>query len=760
MNTSRPLLVPAFVAALAFGCLAPSALPLSAQTTAPPAATKPTSPSSTSPAAKPPPQDYSQELLSLAKKLGIPDLRKARYVAAPQWKIRGLWSVAGVSRQEYEAAVNAHCLPGFRYWVLLDTKKRGTNVLRCDSLTIRKPENFYEDFLDLYYAENKSNIRETPTQKATRRNIEAFDKFRTLPDADPAADVERLLEYLQDEYEKDIIGRFGRQGSRDQKVLDNAATLLFATQLCKHGDTELAAKLVEYLHKNISADEFKTLQHILVRTQIGNRYAKITRDLLTDGNWDNYEKQLQDFLSSSPDDWDDKPAIEKLFRLLRRNKSEANAQPKALPKDAHDVLVEWALSIREDYMNDANLLKNFLHDNKLWTLPIAKPLWKPYSTDYWWPRVNVTSDMQNLLARSRMAAIPKLAALLQDKTLITTSINGGNAPGGERRKSQDSHYTPVYPRFAPEKLETKTKTLDNNESDAARSDRLFSTLYRPATRGELAAALLSVVLPVEEDELKKMDMAKLADVALHFWREHQGDDDANLFRFYLLHGNRRQKKQMEFYALNSTDPVIVELGKKYTVNVGNPDNRFPEIFFNILSDGNKTFEVKMRDVYQLASEKRSTIDRCDLLIEFAAHTKNAKLRQDALEHTKRLSSWNAHPRPLPRKDGTVYRAWKKILAEDAERFAFHFEYLYGEIPFYLNGIEGLELVPIAVRRAQAFLEGTLPPEYPDPKKVSKARLDSIVAAAAGKTAADLAVFEKTLSQDEFAAWRATFRKEE
>ena len=134
------------------------------------------------------------------------------------------------------------------------------------------------------------------------------------------------------------------------------------------------------------------------------------------------------------------------------------------------------------------------------------------------------------LAALKMAAIPALAALAADP-FLTRLPNSKYSDGG---------YSGYF---------------SSSESSDDVSLRLYASLNRPATRGEIATQLLAATLPeAEDDRGQAADPEAIRDAALAFWKEHKTATREELAAVFLRDGSKRQSSQAATILASSKDP--------------------------------------------------------------------------------------------------------------------------------------------------------------------------------------------------------------
>ncbi|MDR2980658.1 MAG: hypothetical protein LBV12_00255 [Puniceicoccales bacterium] len=551
--------------------------------------------------------DFSVGLRQLAA-LGLPDIKAAKWVHADQAEIMIIRSgnTRTMGGLGYSEALY------HRGWVLVDAQTGEVKVMLGGSpsfLAIAKP------------GEQQRDMPEQAKKVWEERQKSALARLKDLPATDLAADVDKLIKELEaavgkiaKEKEEQKSNNSSWNWAERQQIPINGGILIFATQIYQHGDAALANKLASALFKNFPQKEQSLNAAIALIAD--EQYADATDTVLASGDWKSYAAQLQTLLKRFPRGWENRAGVEKLFELVEKqvaNPPQSLTATEGKSLDPATIAALDALMSRPGKTTSGKSTDAPSLNSELWILP--KHAENPEGTS----RSVTGSELvrQNARYASRMAmggfsdervtslvnsgmvAIPALATVLTDDnlTLIAQNFHGG-----------DSSYS----------------YFSNRENTGARAARIFESMYRPATRGEVVRLLLLKVLPGEEYKLRRQDAGTLAETALQFWEEHHNNTPLQLIQLYLQEGGSSQKTAALEYLSQSNDPALAAMFEKQALEAENFEGELDNIVTYIKGKRAKAAEFSGKVIERIKKNLSEEKDRPKG--EYSSHTTNGVTR--------------------------------------------------------------------------------------------------------------------------------------
>lgn len=319
--------------------------------------------------------------------------------------------------------------------------------------------------------------------------------------------------------------------------------LLFAAQLHQTGHPALANQLALAVFEVFPSREAAVDAAVDVLAE--HAYQEACRAFFTSYDWAAYHTALAAISKRFPRGWSNHDAVGIFLPQLEKQAAGAKAPAPTLPdipidpralaiiaeltekppvdpnhpnaKDKNPRAVSAAMRYRmqmgEGYDGDPS------GPSSLWL--ISEP---PAAAD-----AEAKASPLARLAALKMAAIPALAALAADP-FLTRLPNSRSAYG------YSGYFSP-----------------DESSDDA--SLRLYASLNRPATRGEIATQLLAATLPEAEDERGQTpDPDAIRETALAFWKDHKDATREELAAIFLREGSKSQSSLAASILAASKDP--------------------------------------------------------------------------------------------------------------------------------------------------------------------------------------------------------------
>ena len=307
--------------------------------------------------------------------------------------------------------------------------------------------------------------------------------------------------------------------------------LLFATQLYQNGHPELANPLALAVFKVFPSREAAVDAAIDLLAK--PLYQQATEAFFTSGDWAAYHQALVALSKRFPRGWSNHDAVALLLPQLAKQAAGAKAPAIALPDMAIDPrALECIRQLGNKAATQASPAS--ARDGASALRRRMQMKYDSYGASYcpsslWLinddPEAAKNPSPLARLAALKMAALPVLAALISDPFL--THLPNPGSSSGFYSSSHD----------------------DNDE----RVIRLYASLNRPATRGELATQLLTATLPDSKNELNQANPEALRELALTFWKDHKSATREELAAVFLRDGSSSQAEQATSLLATSSD---------------------------------------------------------------------------------------------------------------------------------------------------------------------------------------------------------------
>ncbi len=321
--------------------------------------------------------------------------------------------------------------------------------------------------------------------------------------------------------------------------------MLFAAQLHAAGQTESANALAAALFLATSDDSL--LIDGAVSHLADNEYTKIASLFFETNDWQAYQKSLTALLKKFPRGWSNGPAVAMLVSNLEK-RSTAPAKP-SLPgiqlKPEAVALLDQLLVTSSSKISDEELTKEHgldlseyppEHRGRLLAMLRAQGSRRGSSENLWLLNPSKTPE-----PGADAAATDKLKAMGMDGLIaLATVANDPTLTPYPNSRDQDSYYS-------------------SDESPEENLQKRYLTLNRPASRGEIASAILGSVIPTPEGDPysgnNQPDPAELGETAIAFWKANKNKSSIELATVYITEGNDSQKSIASTFLCTSKDPA-------------------------------------------------------------------------------------------------------------------------------------------------------------------------------------------------------------
>lgn len=383
------------------------------------------------------------------------------------------------------------------------------------------------------------------------------DKPAPVPERKPddgsallKGDVELIKEKLSDSDVADNIRRYVEYG-RAQSV---GRMLIFAAQIDQAGHTELAHELAEAVFS--AAQNRDAVIDSAISLLADSQYEQAWKKFSKDHDWAGYHAAVSGLMEKFPRGWSSRGATAMLLPALEKRAAQTPLpaiESKDIPLSpaALQILGRWdepithepagqlppgfdisqiPVEMRAHFLSSLSRHSGFDIDTLgLWLLPEAAAENDEETNG---ETEQKEDDPRMAITRLGMDAIPALAALLGDTTLthFPHSPDGGGS------------------------------YFSSSEDEITRTLRIYQSMSRPSSRGEIARQLLARIIPDAEDlfgtsESSASSAAELREIAIDFWKKHRGSSPVELCRAYLETGNESQKHQAGSHLISSPDPA-------------------------------------------------------------------------------------------------------------------------------------------------------------------------------------------------------------
>jgi len=370
-------------------------------------------------------------------------------------------------------------------------------------------------------------------------------KGAAIPEADPTKDIATLIKHLIKEKSERNSYSDSSSGVIAGKLL------LLATQFHQTGQSKLANELAQAVFDYCPSREIAI--DSAISTLADHSYKATTEEFFKSGDWAAYYKSLSGLITKYPRGWASQQAVAIFLPQIAKQVSGEKPPTPSLPGITLDPRALAAIqklceppAKESSGSDDAAFLKSrgidisdipvqyraryiaslrsgrggFSHTESIWLLVPPADSKEPKETKESTPTSEITA--------LKTAALPALAALIDDPFLTHTP----NPQAGRGR----SYFS-------------------SSEGESERTQQLYQSLNRPATRGEIAEMLLKSTLPESDNgSSREMDSETLRESALEFWKAHQNATREELAAVFLREGSMSQSQNAAEILATSTDP--------------------------------------------------------------------------------------------------------------------------------------------------------------------------------------------------------------
>ncbi len=358
-----------------------------------------------------------------------------------------------------------------------------------------------------------AKARESRTHADMYAGYDAEKASGSWKKVDAAADAAKIIAYVEAQSEERHGGHQIRQVA--------GSLFLGAAHLHRNGYTNEANRLVETLF-NASDDRQQVILSALNRLA-DDQFEGTTDDFFEDLDWVAYQTHLLELLKRFRSGWQKAPAVKHLYTVVQSH-LQVPSPPEIVGEGVSDEDQALARALCRMTQKDARdqryrMSGSAWPDRTLWVLTA------PESDDGGDPFESPDGASSNIIARIRMRgfdAVPLLMAMMDDNYL--TCVNAQQAVNGGRTYYSSS----------------------STEMSEERIMQLYNQLNRPATRGEIARAMLTQILPAGEDENMRggneTDLESFKEALGEWYATNRGKEPLALARGYMTAGNRQQKR--------------------------------------------------------------------------------------------------------------------------------------------------------------------------------------------------------------------------
>ncbi len=315
--------------------------------------------------------------------------------------------------------------------------------------------------------------------------------------------------------------------------------LLFAVQLHQTGHPALANQLALAVFEVFPSREAAV--DAAINLLAGQFYEDASRAFFTSGDWAAYHTALAALCKRFPRGWSSHDAVGMFMPQLEKQAAGATPPVPSLPGVAIDpralaIIAEFTAKPNPPGSKDkkpraisAAMRYRMNYDGEGYGGDSSgpPPLWiisEPAEAD----DADAKASPLIRLAALKMAAIPALAALAADP-FLTCLPNSRSSSG--------------YSSYS-----------SSNDSADDISLRLYESLNRPATRGEIATQLLAATLPQSDDDRSQGGQDAISETALAFWKDYKDATREELAVIFLRDGSSNQSAQAASILAASSEP--------------------------------------------------------------------------------------------------------------------------------------------------------------------------------------------------------------
>ncbi len=372
-------------------------------------------------------------------------------------------------------------------------------------------------------------------------------------DADFKKDLAKMLKLLSS----------SRSNKRDF-ARDNSlgAFLLTAAQAYKMGLKDEGNQLAAAVFETAGSPQKAIAQAM---SSLADAQCNAALDkFFEDGDWNGLAKGLDSLLATFSSGWRLAPAVKKLSAEVKARAAQT-AVPELKGEGLSDEDRKLALEMASiDVSNSSGLQKLFLQGGRNWLLRDAKA--KPAGSG--------DQGVVGKIMDGGMKSVPLLIAMLKDGYML---------------------------KLDSQKASRHFVSYDSGDSGEDAVERRYRSMRRPATRGDLAAILLSPILP-KDDSSPDAGPEALEEKASAWYAQNKAKSPSELARLYMAEGDSQQKSEAVSFLIRSgtekdfadmeailldgeaDDYFILQAARDYAMKRGASAKPFVEKFIKKLND--------------------------------------------------------------------------------------------------------------------------------------------------------------------------------
>ena len=365
---------------------------------------------------------------------------------------------------------------------------------------------------------------------------------------DVAADAKKIIKALQvpsGESERFDADRWSYSGSGAAWC---AGVLTTACHMYRAGHRDEANQITELLMSRVP-------EPILVVDQVVNdlaqrEYGQLVTAFFDSGDWHSYYDETQKLVTRFSRGWRSREGAELL--LTRIQKRLQGAKPSLAPLGGVVIKPE-AVAILDGWLTQKKPI--FLKPRLCWLLG-SNPLSDGEDEGYYGrPPSGENADAGRIeeIRGMGMDGFIALTAAATDDTLLPTRMTQGYS----------DHFGGSYGR----------RSYGGGGDDAVGIAQ-YASMTRPASRGEIARAILLQTLPDPEGELGAASPEDLQKTAYQWWLKNRSASISELARHFMEFGNGQQSSMAVMALIHSEDDGDAKVVEKYILEAEDLTEQF------------------------------------------------------------------------------------------------------------------------------------------------------------------------------------------